>query len=206
MLIIYIMNLFRDIIILIIGLTPIFCFSQTNKTAKTRTENSAKEKNYLVTDKGVLGLVIGKIMPGTVENFKLTKSIKIVDEGNEEPIIHLTENNTQLIQIGFLFDQGKGNYSNKIGEIFIKDKRFRTEKNIGVKSTIDDFISAYNNYKIWYTYVSGMFVIQSNDMKIQFILDERGYIGKKNLTESDMVVLKKDDFSSNTRIVKIRIY
>lgn len=189
-----------------IGLTPVCCKNQTNNTVKLETENREKEKKYLITEKGVLGLFIGEIMPDTLANLKLTKSVKIVEEGNEEPIIILTEKNTELLQIGFAFDLEKGNFSNKIGEILIKDKRFRTEKNIGVESTIEDFINTYSDYYIWYTYISGRYVIQSKDMKIQFILDESGYIGKKNLIESDMTTLKKEDFSSNTRIVRIRIY
>lgn len=200
------MNLFRVIIILMIGLSPICCKNQTNKTTKLENENSEKENNYLITEKGVLGLFIGEIMPETLENFKLIKSVKIVEGGNQEPIINLTKDNTELLQIGFEYDQGKGNFNNKIGEIIIKDKRFRTEKNIGVESTIDDFINSYSNYQIWYTYISGRYVIQSKDMKVQFILDESGYSGKKNLMESDMIELKKEDFSLNTRIIRIRIY
>lgn len=200
------MNLFRVIIILMIGLSPICCKNQTNKTTKLENENSEKENNYLITEKGVLGLFIGEIMPETLENFKLIKSVKIVEGGNQEPIINLIKDNTELLQIGFEYDQGKGNFNNKIGEIIIKDKRFRTEKNIGVESTIDDFINSYSNYQIWYTYISGRYVIQSKDMKVQFILDESGYSGKKNLMESDMIELKKEDFSLNTRIIRIRIY
>ena len=204
------MKLSRVIIILMIGLTPICCKNQTNKTTKLENENSEnlihKEKKYLITERGVLGLLIGENMPETIEKFKLTKSVKIVEEGIEEPIINLTEDNAELLQIGFEYDQEKRNFSNKIGELLIKDKRFKTEKNIGVESTIVDFINSYSNYYIWYTYISGMYVIQSKDMEIQFILDESGYIGKKNLMESDRIVLMKEDFSSNTRIVGIRIY
>jgi len=204
------MNLLRVIIILMIGLIPICCKNQTNKTTKLENENSEKlilkEKKYLITEKGVHGLFIGDSIPEKLENYKLAKSVKIVEEGNEEPIVNLTENNVELLQISFEFNQEKRHFSNKIGEILIKDKRFRTEKNIGVESTISDFISTYSNYYIWYTYISAIYVIQSKDMKIQFILDENGYIGKKNLMENDRIELKQEDFSSNTRIVRIRIY
>jgi hypothetical protein len=204
-----IMNLFKAIIILIIGLTAICCRNQTNKTTKLENQNSEKsilkDKNYLITEKGVIGLFIGDSMPERLENYKLTKSVKIVEEGNEEPIINLAENNLELMQISFEYDKEKG-FTNKIGEILIRDKRFRTEENIGVESTISDFISSYSNYYIWYTYISGRYIIESKDMKIQFILDENGYIGKKELMESDMIELSKDDFSSNTKIVEIRIY
>jgi len=195
------MNIFRYIIILMIGLSPICCKNKTNNTTKLESENK-----YMITEKGVLGLFIGGIMPETLENFKLIRSVKIVEEGNQEPIINLTKDNTELLQIGFEYDQEKRSFINKIREILIKDKRFRTEKNIGVESTIDDFINSYSNYQIWYTYISDRYMIQLKDMKVQFILDESGYIGKKNLMESDMIILKKEDFIPNTRIVIIRIY
>jgi hypothetical protein len=205
-----IMNLFKVIIILMIGLTPISCENKTNKTTNledlNRKKSIDKENKYLINEKGVLGLLIGNTMPEKVDGYKLIKSVKIVEEGNEEPEISLTDDNAELLQIGFEYDQEKGNFNNKIGEILIKDKRFRTERSIGVESTIEDFINSYSNYYIWYTYISGMYVIQSRDMKIQFILNENGYIGKKNLMENDMVELKEEDFSANTRIVKIRIY
>ena len=204
------MNLFKVIIILMIGLTPISCKNQTNKTTNledlNRKKSIDKENKYLINEKGVLGLFIGNTMPEKLDGYKLIKSVKIVEEGNEEPEISLTDDNAELLQIGFEYDQEKGNFNNKIGEILIKDKRFRTERSIGVESTIEDFINSYSNYYIWYTYISGMYVIQSRDMKIQFILNENGYIGKKNLMENDMVELKKEDFSANTRIVRIRIY
>jgi hypothetical protein len=204
------MNLFKVIIILMIGLTPISCKNQTNKTTNledlNRKKSTDNENKYLINEKGVLGLLIGNTMPEKLDGYKLIKSVKIVEEGNEEPVISLTDDNAELLQIGFEYDQEKGNFNNKIGEILIKDKRFTTERSIGVESTIEDFINSYSNYYIWYTYISGMYVIQSRDMKIQFILNENGYIGKKNLMENDMVELRKEDFSPNTRIVRIRIY
>lgn len=204
------MNTFKVVIILMISFISINCKNHTNKTTKLNNENSDSliniEKKYLITENGVLGLTIGNTIPETIENFKLTKTVKIVEEGNEEPVICLTDDNTELLHIGFEYDQAMGNFNNKVGEILIKDKRFRTEKNIGVESTIEDFINSYSNYKIWYSYISGMYVIQSRDMKIQFNLNENGYIGKKNLMEGDSVELNKEDFLANTRIVSIRIY
>jgi hypothetical protein len=183
-------------------------YSQANiDSVKDLKQTSVdKEKKYLISETDVLGLFLGDSIPEKLENYKLTKSVKIVGEGNEEPIINLTENNIELLQIGFEYDYEKELFSNRIGELLIKDKRFRTEENIGVESTISNFISSYSNYYIWYTYISNIYVIQSKDMKIQFILDENGYIGKKDLMESDLIELKKEDFLSNTKIVRVRIY
>lgn len=170
------------------------------------TISKAQEHRYLITEKGVLDLFLGESIPEKMANYNVKKSLNIDEEGNEEPIINISEDNSELLQITCEYDEAKGAFTNEISEIIINDKRFITEKNIGVGSTIDDFISSYPNYYIWYTYISDIYVIQSEDMRIQFLLDSKSYIGKKDLMEGDMIELEKGDFSSNTRIVRIRIY
>jgi len=195
------MNTLKIITISFFWLALLSCKEENNTTVIQKNENK-----FLITEKGVLGLNIGDSMPDRLDNYKLKKSVKIVEEGNEEPIINLIENNVELLQISFIYDSEKAHFTNEVGEILIKNKRFRTEENIGVESTISDFIQTYSSFYIWYTYISGMYVIQSNDKKIQFILDENGYIGKHDLMESDMIKLKKEDFLPTTEITKIRIY
>jgi hypothetical protein len=170
------------------------------------TQIKEHELSHLITDKGVMNFFIGDYIPEKIAGYKITKSIKNAEEGIEEPIINIADNSVELLQISCEYDYEKGKFTSKIGEILVKEKRFRTEKNIGVESTIDDFISSYPNYYMWYSYISGIYVIQSEDMGIQFLLDDKSYIGKKDLMEGDMIELEKGDFSSNTVIVGIRIY
>jgi len=204
------MNLFKVIIIVMIGFTSICCKNQTNKTTNLENLNGKesidKESKYLINEKGVLGLFIGETMQEKLDGYKLIKSVKIVDEGNEEPIIKVIEGNTEILQISFDYNSENGSFSNKIGEILIKDRKFKTKENVGVETSIEDFIRSYSNYRIWYTYISGNYVIESKDKEIQFLLDESGYVGKKNLMESDRVELVKEEFSSNTKIIAIRIF
>ena len=119
--------------------------TKENNTAVLRKD----ENKFLIKENGVLGLNIGDLMPDRLENYKLKKSVKIVEEGNEEPIISLIENNVELLQISFNYDFENANFTNTVGEILIKNKRFRTEENIGVESTISDFIKTYSSFYIW---------------------------------------------------------
>lgn len=167
---------------------------------------SCKNEETIINEKGVLNLFIGDNIPNKLENFEAIKSVKIVEGGNEEPIVRVLEKNEELLQISFQYDANENDYINKISELLITNKKFKTDKNIGVESTISEFINSYPNYQIWHTYISNRFIIQSKESTIQFILDHNGFIGKKDLLESDRVELKKEDFLSNTKIIEIRIF
>ncbi len=154
----------------------------------------------------VLGLSIGNTLPEKIEGYKLIKSVKTVEEGNEEPIVKVLENGSEVIELSYAYDSVNEKFTNKIGEILIFSDKFRATNNIGVNSTIEDFIANYSKYSIWYSYVSNIFVIENENNNIQFLLDENSYTGKSDLFESDMVELKKEDFIKNTKIKAIRIY
>lgn len=182
---------------------------QLNKSITYENNNTKKTKD-LEHNKDVkidvLGLKIGDNIPEKIEGYKLIKSVKIVEEGNEEPIIKVIENGREIIELSFAYDSENEKFTNKIGEILILSSKFKTKENIAVDSTIEDFISVYSKYFIWYTYISDNYIIENNNKNIQFLLDEKCYIGKTELYESDMVELKKEDFKRNSRIKAIRIY
>lgn len=154
----------------------------------------------------VLGLSIGNTMPEEIEGYKLIKSVKTLEEGNEEPIVKVLENGSEVIELSYAYDSVNEKFTNIIGEILIFSDKFKATNNIGVNSTIEDFIANYSKYSIWYSYISNIFVIETENNNIQFLLDENSYIGKSDLFESDMVELKKEDFIKNTKIKAIRIY
>ena len=154
----------------------------------------------------VLGLSIGNTMPEEIVGYKLIKSVKTLEEGNEEPIVKVLENGSEVIELSYAYDSVNEKFTNKIGEILIFSDIFIATNNISVNSTIEDFIANYSKYSIWYSYVSNIFVIETKNNNIQFLLDENSYIGKSDLFESDMVELKKEDFIKNTKIKAIRIY
>lgn len=154
----------------------------------------------------VLGLSIGNTVPEKIDGYKLIKSIKTVEEGNEEPIVKVLENGSEVIELSYAYDSVNEKFTNKIGEILIFSDKFRVTNNIGVNSTIEDFIANYSKYSIWYSYINNIFVIETENNNIQFLLDENSYTGKSDLFESDMVELKKEDFIKNTKIKAIRIY
>jgi hypothetical protein len=182
---------------------------QINDSINYEKNNIKKSKDLELKKEfkiDVLGLSIGDTMPEKIEGYKLIKSVKTVEEGNEEPIVIVVENGSEVIELSFAYDNKNESFTNKIGEILIFSDKFRASNNIGVNSTIEDFIANYSKYFIWYSYISNIFVIETEKNNIQFLLDESSYTGKSDLYESDMVKLKKEDFIKNTKIKAIRIY
>ncbi len=173
-------------------------------TISLATATMAQVPNYVPTI-DVLDLNVGENMPEKINGYKLIKSVKII-EGEEEPIVKVMENDIEILQLSFAYDSSNEKFTNKIGEILIFTDKFRTNKDIGVNSTIEDFISTYSKYFIWYTYISNSYIIQTKESNIQFLLDEKSYIGKNDLYDSDMAELKKEDFEKNSKIKVIRIY
>lgn len=182
---------------------------QLNDSITYENNNIKKSKDFEYNKEfkiDILGLNIGDTIPEKIEAYKLIKSVKIVEEGDEEPIIKVLENGREVFQLSFTYDSENEKFTNKISEILIFSNKFKTNENIGVNSTIEDFIDVYSIYSIWYTYISNNYIIENENKNIQFLLDEKYYVGKKELYESDMIELKKEDFAKNSRIKAIRIF
>ena len=94
------------------------------------------------------------------------------------------------------------------GQIDLLSDDFETEKGIKIGSTIEDFAKAYPDYKIWYTYVSGKYVIETPTLPdVQFILDPLSFTGDENmLNESDMIELNMGYMDKNGKITTIKVF
>jgi hypothetical protein len=172
-----------------------------------KINKTSQNKINLIKKVGVDGFRIGNTIPEKLNKYKFLKTTRIVEEAIEEPIIIVISNKDTLLHISLEYDQKKGTYTDKISDILIKNKIYKTDKNIGIESTISDFIQKHNDYRLWYTYISGRFVIESKgENKIQYVLDANGYIGKKDLMAGDSVELDLKDFKMNTEIIEIRIF
>ena len=104
------------------------------------------------------------------------------------------------------FNYDDKNQTDKIDEIIILSSRYKTKEGIGVNSDIDDFIANYPNYRLWWTYVGDMYVLDSEDVggDIQFLLDAEDCIITPK-SDSDMTILKRSDFKKGSKIKKIRV-
>ncbi len=183
------------------------------KQTQIETPNIKKyfdDNDCLISNKTAGKFVIGNPLPspGTSNKYsvEVKNQIRNTEEGPEEETIYkVNENSTTILELRPSYNYETGNYEKKIGEIMILSPKFKTKKGIGINSTIQEFINAYPDYKVWYTYVGEMYVIQSRSSNTQFLLQEKDFIGKLNIT-SDQMILNKNDFKPAAKIYTIRLY
>lgn len=199
----------KVITIAVLAMLFVGCNSTPKNNAKEqvveeiRVETIAAE-NTLISNNSVGDFAIGNAIDAG--NYTLTEaSITLTDEGEEwtETVYNISDNNIELMVLKPEYDFEVGDFTNNIGEIIVISDKFKTAEGIGVNATISQFTSKYPNYKIWYSYIGGdKFVIANPDLDAQFLLDEKDYNGKIQVTGEE-TPLNISDFNPNAKIVKV---
>ncbi|WP_430815493.1 hypothetical protein [Carboxylicivirga sp. RSCT41] len=154
---------------------------------------------------------IGDQIPGTDSldkqlSVRKENQIRYTEDGEvEEPFYIYSYNGIDLLKLKPAYDYNIAEYTNTIGQIYVLSDEFTTSKGVGVGTTIRTFISKYPDYSLWYTYISGMYVIDSNELKAQFLLDENDLIGSPEI-KGDMTILKPSDFKEGAQVKTIRLF
>ena len=155
------------------------------------------------------GQIVNPYLPDIYEEYKFERTERTeMREGTEEKIIEYAfskDDDTRLV-IKPSYDDESDTYTDKTGEIIILSEKHKTKDLIGINSTIEDFIKKYPNYRIWWTYVSNMCVLESETVgnNIQFLLDAEDCIIEPE-TDFEMTLLDITDFKKDSRIKKIRV-
>ncbi|MCB0376217.1 MAG: hypothetical protein KDD04_09890, partial [Sinomicrobium sp.] len=163
--------------------------------------------NYRISGNNAGDFKAGTPVPPYVSHLSIRKEKHTeTAEGEtfETTVYTVSFKGKELLQLLPENDGKSENSPDMIGEIAVLSERFKTDKGVGINTALDDFINAYPDYKLWYTYVSGMYVVETPEVQAQFILSEDDFTGTVNPT-SDMTVLKRSDFKKDAKIVKIRI-
>lgn len=168
-------------------------------------------QKYLIKEGGVDIFLIGQAIPPQADGYSITKSSETrLEEGLEfaVPIYTISEEGEGLLKIEPFDESNTGPYSEKIGNIYILSGKFRTARNIGLKSTIEEFVAAYPDLQIWYSYVSDIYVIETPRLdKIQFFLDGKDFIKEGGPDfDSDRTILQPSEFKKGSEIKAIRIF
>ena len=177
-----------------------------NDSSKINSE-TFNNRDFLIED-GAAGIFeLGKPIPVSLKDYSITKvkQTRTTEEGpTQETVYLIAEGDTEILNILPAIDPNTGQTTGDIGELRIKSEKYKTAEGIGVGSTIEEFIEAYPDHKIWFTYVSNMYVIQAEELEAQFLLDEEDFTGEMKVT-SAMTPLKKEDFREGARISLVRM-
>ena len=197
-------HLLKTSFILLVLMTLNAC-NNSKKTPKKEIETPKKETlNFEIGKNNAGQFIIGEISPTNLQESILIEK-KIITKNEEgttwnDEYFAVSENGNALLT----YNLGK---ENALYKITVKSNLFKTAKNIGINNTIEDFIKAYPDNTIWYTYVGDIFVIESTSIKAQFILPKNGFKSNKNsLYKSERVYLSLNDFKKNTAITTIKIF
>lgn len=182
--------------------------TQITKEATPITKGTSK--NYVIANKTAGDFKIGNeiVFPSVNDTYKVEKEVltKMVEGSAEEETVYTVSiDDKKLLLLKVVTDFETGEATKIIKEILVYSEKFKTSEGIGVSSTIEEFIIKYPTYKIWYTYVSDMYVLETESVNAQFLLDKNDFTSELKIT-SDQEFLKKTDFKSTAKIVKIRIY
>lgn len=178
-------------------------------TASTMGEKEI-DPAYLIGDRRAGDFAIGDEIPGNaslskykVRHEQLTRT---TEEGAvTEPVTIITSGQEDILILKPNIIDGTDQYGMNISEIVILSDKFKTKENIGIGSTISEFRAVYPDAKFWYTYVSGMYVVETDKVKAQFLLDSSDFVSKKPVATSERTDLMPEDFSETGRVRRVRV-
>ncbi|MCG8577211.1 MAG: hypothetical protein MI810_20175 [Flavobacteriales bacterium] len=191
---------------------------ETNQTEEQTVNNETEEEeaevaisNPPVIEPGVVGMFqIGSPVPEDLpEDLKSRKSsITVNEEGStfDVPVNVIYNSFEDMIDLQMEDNDSQHHEDLWVTEMLIHSSYYQTSKEIGVGSTIQEFIEAYPDYTLWYTYVSDRYILDTPDLDgVQFLLDFHDYT-KTPATDSDMTELDPADFKEGAKIWAIRVY
>ncbi len=180
----------------ICGLISIFYYLYYEKQTEIKT-------NYIIKQGSVGDIFIGGKIEQIPKEYKITKKVELLStegEDYEQIIYEITKENDLVCKAE---QDGK---NETINEISVSSEKYKTQKNIGVGSTIKEFMSAYPSSAImYYGESSTPYVAMAKEFEtIQFEIDSEGYIGTEDGGPEE--ILKFSDFKPNSKIISIRLW
>jgi len=162
-------------------------------------------ENLLITDKSVGDFRLGDKLPEAGQNGEYTITIEKKSEFEEgQEYIYSVRKVSKGTELLFFIKNGDGEVS-EIQDVEIFSERFKTEKGIGVNSTIEELITQYPDIKFWGTYIAEGIWADRNGQQLQFNFKPKDC--KANVTtDSDITEFKKSDFKKGAKITSVRIY
>lgn len=212
-------HLFLSVVVSLVMFT---CRQDTNsddliiKKPDTETQVSPVKSDkpdplrFVISDMQAGPFKVNAELPGPMTMMKyqmrIEQKTRVTEEGPEtESVTIISESGQDLLWLKPGFISTSADYDNTIREINVFSKKYKTKENIGVGSTLTDYFKAYPEHRMWYTYVSDMWVVETPVVQAQFILDENDFTGILPETTSEQMEISPLDFKSTAKIKSIRL-
>lgn len=206
--------------LILIAIFAASCNNQPKADDQSDAKNEAPKKLFNTLEGGTVCYTIGDQYAGEfvlgeeipdpefLENFDIRKesATQQTEEGEEtENIYIISKDGTDMIYLKPKVEMVNDTEIELIGEILVVSEKFKTGKGICVNSSLEDFIAAYPDYALWYTYLSDHFVMETPETNAQFFLSADDFFGQIE-NNSDIVTLKKEEFKPDAKIKIIRLF
>jgi len=167
---------------------------------------SDNKQTWQISDDGCLLATPGEPDPDLDDNFKVDFRVESrMEEGEtyDVPKAFIFQNKELLVECE-MDQQGD---TAEISGLKIHSNRFKTEEGIGVGSTMEEFMSTYPEFRLWYTYVGDFITFDTPEYSsIQFHINRADYLPEEILFDTDMEILDPKDFKEDAEIAVVRIY
>ncbi|MFT4600527.1 MAG: hypothetical protein ACI857_000701 [Arenicella sp.] len=167
--------------------------------------------SFLLETKAAGIFIIGEEVPDLPDGLKMRHFVEaeLSEEGPGEELTHNVIFNQLEDVVELIMDHqmSEEHHEDKdILEMWVLSNYYETADAISVGSTIEEFEAAYPDAKVWYTYVSDRFILETEALPdVQFLLNAGDYM-KTPKGNSDMEMMRLEDFEVGSKIVKIRMY
>lgn len=183
--------------------------NDTTTTVET-TEEAPEIINSFLIEPHTVGIFnVGEKVPALPEELKSRKGEATLSEEGENythDLCIIFNNLEDVVDLQLEENSDLAFEEKVIVEMLIHSNYYETPEGISVGSTITEFVEAYPEYEIWYSYINDRYIIETSSLeKVQFILDGQDYM-KTPKGDSDMEILNLADFAGDADIRSIRVF
>jgi hypothetical protein len=186
--------------------------NQENNSSSDTTAQApevVEVENSDIIAPGVVGIfTMGSPVPQLPSDLSMRKAIhhqKLLGTTVEVDMQVIYNPIEDMVDLHLEENDGKEEKDLNITEMRVHSDYYRTDKGIGVHSTIEDFSFAYPDYKLWYLAESESFVGETAELPgIHFIFNFSDCTGGYKRTENSELTL--DDFNPGSLIETVRVY
>ncbi len=185
--------------------------TDVSEVVEEQEEEVAITNSFLLEAKACGNFIIGEEVPTLPEGLKMRHFVEaeLTDEGPGEELTHNVIFNQLEDVVELIMDHqmNEAHHEDKdILEMWVLSNYYETADAISVGSTIEEFESAYPDAKLWYTYVSDRYVLETEALPdVHFLLNAEDCL-KPPKGNMDMEMMKLEDFKEGSEIVKIRMF
>ena len=124
---------------------------------------------------------------------------------DKETIYKVFEGGKLIFEIKPTLNRKTMRYIDKIDKITTYSSKYKTSKGIGVGAILQDVLTKYANQSIIKD-PSGNFLVGNGDEYMSLIIDPKSYNGSKTKLIDGTTNFSKEDFSTTSKIIAIRIF